>query len=220
MQINVCGIRYQKKNTTAEIAISQKLIVFTFSFAKRNSSKFFLSKVNLKTPQQCDLSESMAWQIIERLEVDKHRSIAESVGALWTPLQETGNVIHQPGKVVHVLPQHVYLVLTAHWNNATQLQSVYLLTTEQGVNPNSSKSKLNISQLFLWPLQLSMQPEEDGLLNIELGCNLNGVKCFLLMSHDSVWSVTPNVFWYERKEALKITLCSYRKDHSTDEANW
>ena len=37
------------------------------------------------------------------------------------------------------------------------------------------------------------------------------------MSPDSVWSVTPDVFWYGGKEPLEITPHSFMKGHNTDE---
>ena len=62
-----------------------------------------------------------------------------------------------------------------------------------------------------------MRPEEDGLLNIEIGSNKIGAKCCLQTSPDSVWSVTPDVFWYGGTGALEITPHSFVKGHNTDE---
>lgn len=41
MQINVHDTGYQGCNVNAKIAISQKLICYTFSFLKRNCAKYF-----------------------------------------------------------------------------------------------------------------------------------------------------------------------------------
>ena len=62
-----------------------------------------------------------------------------------------------------------------------------------------------------------MRTEEDGLLNIEIGINMPGAKCYLQTSPDSVWSVTPDVFCYEGKGVLEMTPFSFVKDHNTDE---
>ncbi len=62
-----------------------------------------------------------------------------------------------------------------------------------------------------------MRPEEDGLLNIEIGSNMIGAKYCLQTSQDSVWSATPDVFWYGGTGALEITPHSFVKCHNTDE---
>lgn len=56
-----------------------------------------------------------------------------------------------------------------------------------------------------------MYSEEVGLLNIEIGYNMIGVKCLILTSPDSVWRMTSDVFWYERKGALEMTPHSYKE---------
>jgi len=60
-----------------------------------------------------------------------------------------------------------------------------------------------------------VQPEEDGLLNIEIGSNMIGAKCCLQMIPDSVWSVTPDVFWYGGTGELEIT--PFVKGHNADD---
>ncbi|GFV59803.1 transposable element Tc1 transposase [Trichonephila clavipes] len=62
-----------------------------------------------------------------------------------------------------------------------------------------------------------MQPEEDGLLNIDIGSNMIGAKCCLQTSLDSVYSVTPDVFLYGGTGALEITPHSFVKGHNTEE---
>ncbi|GFT27585.1 hypothetical protein TNCV_4559381 [Trichonephila clavipes] len=62
-----------------------------------------------------------------------------------------------------------------------------------------------------------LRPEEDGLLNIEIGSNMIGAKCCLQTSPDSVSSVTPDVFLYGGTGALEITPHSFVKSHDTEE---
>ena len=45
----------------------------------------------------------------------------------------------------------------------------------------------------------TVRPEEDGLLNIDIGSNMIGAKCCLQTNPDSVWIVTPDMLvWRER----------------------
>lgn len=64
-----------------------------------------------------------------------------------------------------------------------------------------------------------MYSAEIGLLNIEIGYNMIGVKCFLQKSPDSAWNMTPDVFGYERKETLEITPHSYKENHRANEVD-
>lgn len=106
MQINVHDVKNQKKDISAEIVISQKLLFFTVSVVKFNRSAFVLRKGDLKMSRQRDLPESMAWRIIGRLESGQtQRSVADAVGVarsviarLWNRFQETGNVKCRPGQ--------------------------------------------------------------------------------------------------------------------------
>ena len=60
-------------------------------------------------------------------------------------------------------------------------------------------------------------PEEDRLLNTEVGSSMIGAKCCLQVSPDSVWSATSDVFCDGGKGALEITAHSFVNYHNTDE---
>ncbi|GFX58111.1 HTH_Tnp_Tc3_2 domain-containing protein [Trichonephila clavipes] len=90
--------------------------------------------------QQRDLSESIAWRVIGRLESGQtQRSVADAVGVarsvvarLWNRFQETGN-------------------LTARRNraeNATQLQRQLLLATGRRVSSQTVRNRLHEGGLY------------------------------------------------------------------------
>lgn len=51
-----------------------------------------------------------------------------------------------------------------------------------------------------------MQLEEFGLLSIKIGINMILTKCCSLMSPNSVWNMTPCMFWYGVKDKLNIYI--------------
>lgn len=95
--------------------------------------------------------------------------------------------------------------------------------------------------MYSFDINAPKRMEPGELLNIEIGCNLTGIKCCSLTSPNSVWRVTykggkvvleikcslvtspdsmlsviSDVFLYEGKWTLKIKPISYRKDPSTE----
>lgn len=58
----------------------------------------------------------------------------------------------------------------------------------------------------MYPFNLKRrESDEIGLLNNEIGRDLNVVKRFWVTSPDSIYDVTPEIFWYVEKKALQIT---------------
>lgn len=47
--------------------------------------------------------------------------------------------------------------------------------------------------------------DEIGMLNNEIGRDLNGVKRFSVTSPDSFYDVIHEIFWYVKKKALQTT---------------
>ncbi|GFX27002.1 HTH_Tnp_Tc3_2 domain-containing protein [Trichonephila clavipes] len=126
--------------------------------------------------------------------------VARSVVArLWNRFQETGNVRRRPGAGrlrATTSTDDRYIQLTARRNrteNATQLQRHLLFATGQRVSSQTVRNRLHKGGLYARrpmvciPLtHATVRPEEDGLLNIEIGSNMIGVKCCLQTSPDSV----------------------------------
>ncbi|GFW00588.1 cubilin [Trichonephila clavipes] len=105
MQIKVHDVKNQKKEIRAEIGMLQKRLFYCRNCEIRLRSILFLRQGYLRMSQQRDLSESMAWHVIGRLESGQtQRSVADAVGVarsvvarLWNRFQETGNVGRRPG---------------------------------------------------------------------------------------------------------------------------
>lgn len=162
MQINVHDVKNQKKDISAEIVISQKLLFFTVSVVKFNRSAFVLRKGDLKMSRQRDLPESMAWRIIGRLETGQtQRSVADAVGVarsviarLWNRFQETRNVRRRPGQGrprATTANNDRYILLTARRDrtaNATQLQRQFLLATGRRVSSQTVRNRLHQGGLY------------------------------------------------------------------------
>ncbi|GFT14466.1 HTH_Tnp_Tc3_2 domain-containing protein [Trichonephila clavipes] len=149
----------------------------------------------------------MAWRVIGRLESGQtQRSVADAVGVarsvvarLWNRFQETGNVRRRPGAGrprATTSTDDWYIQLTTRQNrteNATQLQRQLLLATGRRVFSQTvhigfmREGSMHVGQwsAFLKP-HATVWPEEDGLLNIEIGSNMIGAKCCLQTSPDSV----------------------------------
>ncbi|GFT61361.1 transposable element Tcb2 transposase [Trichonephila clavipes] len=119
--------------------------------------------------QQRDLSESMAWRVIGRLESGQtQRSVADAVGvarsvvaSLWNQFQETGNVRRRPGAGrprATTSTDDRYIQITARRNrseNATQLQRQLLLATgrrvsSQTVHESRFSLECNTRRVLVW----------------------------------------------------------------------
>ncbi|GFY33239.1 HTH_Tnp_Tc3_2 domain-containing protein [Trichonephila clavipes] len=157
--------------------------------------------------EQRDLPESMAWRVIGRLESGQiQRSVADTVGVarsvvarMWNRFKETGNVRRRPGTGrprATTSSYDRYIQLTARRNrteNATQLQRQLLLATGRRVSSQTARNRLHEGGLYARrpmvciPLtHTTVRPEEDGLLNMEIGSNMIGAKCCLQTSPNSV----------------------------------
>lgn len=117
-----------------------------------------------------------------------------------------------------------YPLLTACLNTTyTQLQRQFLLPTGQKASsqnrPKQASTGLPLCTLFFC-LQHKVRIKNVELMYIEIGRNVNIVKCCSLTSPDSEWGLTPNVISFGWKEALEITTHSCMKNHSTNDINW
>ncbi|GFT75003.1 HTH_Tnp_Tc3_2 domain-containing protein [Trichonephila clavipes] len=141
--------------------------------------------------QQRDLQESpMAWRVIGRLESGKHnvvsRTLSESPEVLLqgcgidSEKQEMLDVDQGAGRPrATTSTDDRYIQLTARRNrteNATQLQRQLLLATGRRVSSQTVRNRLHEGGLYARrpmvciPLtHATVRPEEDGLLNIEIG---------------------------------------------------
>ncbi|GFT16291.1 HTH_Tnp_Tc3_2 domain-containing protein [Trichonephila clavipes] len=112
--------------------------------------------------EQRDLSESVAWRVIGRLESGQtQRSVADTVGVarsivarMWNRFKETGNVRRRPGAGrprATTSSYDRYIQLTARRNrteNATQLQRQLLLATGRRVSSQTARNRLHEGGLY------------------------------------------------------------------------
>ncbi|GFU62140.1 hypothetical protein TNCV_2473751 [Trichonephila clavipes] len=180
MQIKVHDVKNQKKELRAEIGMLQKRLFYCRNCEIRLRSIFFLRQGYLRMSQQRDLPESPhGMAFLESGQTQ--RGVADAVGVarsvvarLWNRLQETD--------VDQGQNRECYAA-------AKQL----LLATVRRVSSQTVRNRLHEGGLYARrpmvciPLTpRPVRPEEDGLLNIEIGSNMIGAKCCLQTSPYSV----------------------------------
>ncbi|GFX78530.1 hypothetical protein TNCV_29701 [Trichonephila clavipes] len=140
-------------------------------------------------------------------------------------------------KAVHQLRRQISILLKARrcrTANAMQIQSNFFWQQDKMSQAKQSEMSfmwLGFEEIPNFAISLrhvqvgqwlghfvdSVRSEETGLLNVEIGSKVIGVKYCLQTNPDSIYSGTPDVFRYGDKRALEVTLYLFRKNYITEE---